>query len=36
MNNSYNELQNIRNAVNDLYVKLKVDLYEKQMQKLNT
>ena len=31
MNNSYNELENIRNAVNDLYTKLKVDLYEKQL-----
>ena len=24
-------LENIRNAVNDLYTKLKVDLYEKQL-----
>ena len=29
-NKQLNELQNIRNAVNDLYTKLKVDLYEKQ------
>ena len=30
-NEQLNELQNIRNAVNDLYTKLKVDLYEKQL-----
>ena len=29
-NEQLEELQNIRNAVNDLYTKLKVDLYEKQ------
>ena len=30
-NEQLEELQNIRNAVNDLYTKLKVDLYEKQL-----
>ncbi len=30
-NEQLDELQNIRNAVNDLYTKLKVDLYEKQL-----
>ena len=30
-NEQLNELQNIRNAVDDLYTKLKVDLYEKQL-----
>ena len=29
-NEQLDELQNIRNAVNDLYTKLKVELYEKQ------
>ena len=29
-NEQLEELQNIRNAVNDLYTKLYVDLYEKQ------
>ena len=29
-NEQLEELQNIRNAVDDLYTKLKVDLYEKQ------
>ena len=36
-NEQLNELQNIRNAVDDLYNKLKVELYEKQTGvKLNT
>ena len=30
-NQQLNELQNIRNAVDDLYTKLKVELYEKQI-----
>ena len=30
-NEQLNELQNIRNAVDDLYTKLKVELYEKQI-----
>ena len=30
-NKQLNELQNIRNAVDDLYTKLKVELYEKQI-----
>ena len=29
-NEQLNELQSIRNAVDDLYTKLKVELYEKQ------
>tara|TARA_B100000214_G_scaffold33801_1_gene21456 strand:+ start:1283 stop:1483 length:201 start_codon:yes stop_codon:yes gene_type:complete len=29
-NEQLNELQNIRNSVNDLYTKLNVDLYEKK------
>ena len=30
-NEQLNEIQNIRNAVDDLYTKLKVELYEKQI-----
>ena len=30
-NKQLNDLQNIRNAVDDLYTKLKVELYEKQI-----
>ena len=30
-NEQLNELQNIRNSVNDLYTKLNIDLYEKQL-----
>ena len=30
-NEQLNEIQNIRNAVDDLYTKLRVELYEKQI-----
>ena len=30
-NEQLNELQNIRNAVDDLYTKLNIDLYEKKL-----